>query len=68
MFPAEIANPFLGTVVADPLERYVALGNVLAVTESAVRSDPVDPFLNGLLIITRVYGDAACQLSYCRRA
>jgi hypothetical protein len=42
----------------DPVSRYVALGNVLAITEEAVRLAPADPFLNGLLINTLVERDA----------
>jgi hypothetical protein len=36
----------------------MALGNVLAITEEAVRASPTDPFLNGLLINTLVERDA----------
>ena len=41
-----------GAPMADPVGRYMALGNVLAVTRDAVRSAPADPFLNGLMINT----------------
>jgi hypothetical protein len=42
----------------DPVTRYVALGNVVAIAEEAVRSAPADPFLNGLLINTLVEREA----------
>ncbi len=38
--------------IGDPVGRYMALGNVLAVTRDAVRNAPADPFLNGLMINT----------------
>lgn len=44
--------------VEDPVGRYMALGNVLAITEEAVRSAPSDPFFNGLLINTVIERDA----------
>jgi hypothetical protein len=42
----------------DPVSRYVALGNVVAIAEEAVRLAPADPFLNGLLINTLVEREA----------
>jgi hypothetical protein len=40
------------TQMPDPVGRYMALGNVIAVTRDAMRAAPADPFLNGLFINT----------------
>jgi hypothetical protein len=42
----------------DPVGRFVALGNVIAITEEAVSSAPTDPFLNTLLLNALVERDA----------
>ncbi len=48
-------------VLGDPVSRFVALENVLAATEAAVREAPADPFLNGLLVSTAVEHRAAME-------
>lgn len=36
--------------VADPVARFVAIEHLLSATEAAVRENPADPFLNGMLV------------------
>lgn len=45
----------------DPVGRYMALGNLIAIAEEAVRTAPADPFLNSLLITSVVERDAVEQ-------
>lgn len=51
------------TPVGDPMSRYIALENLVSVSQAAVRQAPADPFLNGILTSALAEREAMVRLA-----
>lgn len=49
--------------VGDPMSRYIALENLVTVSQAAVRQAPADPFLNGILTSALAEREAMVRLA-----